>query len=104
MHSRSRDAPQHASEHQSVQWEERVPVTKTSPSHWVEDCGLPDRGQQAVARDLELKPGSSGQLHFRGEPQAAIGLDYLDAPEVNGVAYVKQRGMRSPSPHAYPTD
>jgi hypothetical protein len=87
--SRSRDSLQHTREHQSVQWKEQVPVAKTSPSHWIEDCGLPDRGQQAIARDLEFKPSSSRQLHFRDEPQAAIGLDHLDAPEVNRVADVE---------------
>jgi hypothetical protein len=101
--SRSRDSLQHTGEHQSVQWEEHVPVAKTSPSHWVEDCSLPDRGQQAIARNLELKPSSSGQLHFRDEPQAAIGLDHLDAPEVNSVTDMEQCGMRAPSPHACAT-
>jgi hypothetical protein len=104
MQGRSRDSPQHTGEHQPVQWEEHVPVAKSSPSHWVEDCGLPDRGQQAIARDFELKPSSSGQLHFRDEPKSAIGLDNLDAPEVNSVTDVKKRGMRPPSPHACPTD
>src|SRR4029077_10035204 len=103
MQSCSRDSPQHTGEYQPVQREGHVPVAKTNPSNWVEDCGLPDRGQQAIARDLELKPSSSGQLHFRDEPQAAIGLEHLYAPEVNSVADVEQLGMRPPSPHACPT-
>jgi hypothetical protein len=88
IQSRSRDSLQHTGEHQSVQWKEQVPVAKTTPSRWIENCGLPDGGQQAIARDLELEPSSSRQLHFRDEPQAAIGLDHLDAPEVNRVADV----------------
>src|SRR5678815_3042816 len=103
MQSRSRDSSQHTGEHQPVQWEEHIPIAKTSPSHWVEDCSLPDRGRQSIARNLELKPGSSGQLHFRYEPQAAVGLDHFNAPEVNSVADVEQRGMPAPSPHACPT-
>jgi hypothetical protein len=76
-----------------VYWKECVPVGETSPSYWVENRGLPDRGQQAIPGDLELKPRSPRQLHLRDKPQPAIRLDCLDAPEVNSVADMKQYGM-----------
>ena len=94
-----REAPTGGGER--VQGMHSVPVNEAEEPDRVEERGLPDRGPAFAGHDLELEPGAAGQLHLGREPQPAVGLVRLDAPEVQRVPCVQvlRRGTASADAH-----
>ena len=68
----------------------------------VEERSLFDPSTVPVGKDLELQPGSSGELHLGPQAQQMGWLERLDPPEVHGLADAKLAGVAATSSHAYP--
>src|SRR5690349_16851526 len=81
-----RDPAEHAGKDEAVKRIERVPVRQTEKSRGVEDRGLPDFGASLDRSDLELQPGPARNSHLGTQAQQAIGIEGLDAPEIERVA------------------
>src|SRR6185295_10688194 len=79
---------------------EQVPVGETEEAGGVEEGGLPDLGPARDRHGLELQPGAAGNSHLGAQPQQAIGLEGLDAPEVEGVARAELVGAAPPAAQA----
>jgi hypothetical protein len=65
---------------------ECVPVEQACYSGRIKNSGLPNNGTSAVWLNLELKPGTTGDLHLSDQTQATIRLTGQNAPEIQSIA------------------
>ena len=78
-----------------------VPVGQSEEPGRVEDRRLADRRACPVPLDQELQPGAARQLHLRRQPQAAVRLEDLDPPAVEGVPHRERVRVAPAPPHPH---
>ncbi|CAN5667515.1 hypothetical protein BH20ACI3_BH20ACI3_24280 [soil metagenome] len=77
---------EHPAEHQLMHRIRRVPIDSPKQSDGIEDRGLPNLRGRAFAVNFEFQPRATGQFHLSVEPQKAVRLKRLNAPEVDRIA------------------
>lgn len=98
------DGFDHVAEHPAMEGVEGIPVDFTGEAFGGEDGGLDEAACIVFGKGFELEPGVSREFHFGAEAEEGGSLNILDAPEVEGFAGEKLRGVASSPPKAGATE
>ncbi len=72
-------------EDEPVHGKQSVPIEASHHADRIEDRRLQNFGLSIVALNLELKPGTTGQLHFRAKPKKLWRLHILYTPKIDSI-------------------